>query len=142
MTPTVGPPLTLKRLQVRDDGCFSYLRKDYDGAQICVTNERTFGDIGVPTVVLRPGRYRCVRGIHTLNGRDFFTTYEITGVIGHTGVLFHPGNTELDSLACVLPGNHFGVVDNMMAVVESQSAFRRLMQMAGDTDEFQLTVEA
>lgn len=141
MVGTIGQPLTLKRLQIRDDGCFSYLRRE-DGSQICVTNEHTFGELGSPTVVLQPGVYKCVRGLHTLNGKDFFFTYEITGILGHTGVLFHPGNTELDSKACVLPGNQFGVINGMMAVLESRDAFAKFMHVTGDADEFQLTVEA
>lgn len=138
---SVGPPLTLKRLQIRDDGCFSYLRRS-DGSQVCVTNEHTFGDPGSPSVILQPGHYLCVRGRHTLNGQDWFDTYEIKGVEGHTGVLFHPGNTELDSKACVLPGRHFGVLDGMMAVLESVSAFRYFMQVTAGADEFELDVEA
>lgn len=137
---TIGPSLTLKRLQVRDDGCFSILTKDDDGSTVCVAAERTFGENGAPTVVVPAGRYRCVRGLHSLNGINFFHTYEVTGVLGHTGILFHPGNTELDSKGCVLTGRHFGAVNNMMAVIDSRLAFNDFLALQGGAEEFWLTV--
>lgn len=142
MTSLIGPSLTLKRLLVADDGAFGYLKHDYDGTQVAVTCERTFGEDGEPTVVVPPAVYKCLRGPHSLDGTHFFSTYEVTGVVGHTGILFHTGNTEGDSKGCILLGNYFGLMGPVMAVLESRIAFERFMNLMNGCDEFQLTVEA
>jgi hypothetical protein len=50
------------------------------------------------------GRYKCVRGQHTLPNGHKLETFEVTHVPGHTGILFHPGNKYQDSAGCFLPG--------------------------------------
>jgi len=137
---TIGPSLTLKRLLIGDDGAFGYLTRDDSGRQVAVTCERTFGDPGAPVVVIPPGTYRCVRGRHTLNGFDYFDTYEVTGVAGHSGLLFHSGNTEQDSKGCILVGKYFDRLGGLLAVLDSRAAFYELMVQLNGADEFQLTV--
>jgi Family of unknown function (DUF5675) len=140
MIPTVGPPLTLTRMVVGDDGAFGHLKRDDSDAQVAVTCERTFGELGAPEVVIPLGVYRCVRGQHTLDGSHFFSTYEVTGVQGHTGLLFHPGNVETDSKGCILLGHFFGSLGDVGAVLESRAAFVEFMDLMGGANEFSLTV--
>ena len=91
------------------------------------------------------GTYKCVRGTHQLEGGGPFTTFEITGVPGHTGVLFHPGNTELDSRGCECLGMSLGeIVTNqgpLDAVLQSREAFQEFMIYQDGCDEFTLKVD-
>lgn len=86
---------------------------------------------------LLPGVYKCVRGFHKLHNMiDEFETFEITGVQGHFGILFHCGNFNKDSEGCVLLGLHRS--DDM--IVESKKAFQSFMDYVNGLDEFELTV--
>lgn len=84
------------------------------------------------------GMYPCVRGEHLLHGSsEPFETFEITGVKDHTGILFHPGNTERDSEGCVLLGMS-RVGDS---ILDSKIAFRQFMSQLEGLNNFQLVVE-
>lgn len=136
--------LTLRTLSIEPQGAFGYLLNSL-GTQIAVTCERTYEVGGKQMVKLPAGDYTCVRGMHTLNRRDWFETFEIAGVPGHAGILFHPGNDELDSEGCVVMGSHFGelwVKDVLMkAVLESRDTFQQFMLFQSGVNLFQLTVE-
>lgn len=137
--------LVLKTQRIGPEGAFSYL-KDLAGNQIAVTAEHTYDQPdGSQMVKVPPGRYLCVRGVHTLNGRDWFETFEITGVLGHKGILFHPGNTEFDSDGCVLTGRGFGELQVhgllMDAVLQSRDAFNDFMALQAGVQTFWLDVD-
>lgn len=85
------------------------------------------------------GIYTCRRGKHELKGNaQPFETFEITKVLGHTGVLFHCGNTQADSEGCVLLGMER---DGDMAIHKSRFAFEAFMKNLDGINEFTLTVE-
>jgi hypothetical protein len=137
MIPANGISLKLRRFQVRENGAFGYLSSQA-GEQVAVTCERTFDDPVAP--VIPAGTYQCVRGMHTLDGTHYFVTYEVTGVPGHTGLLFHTGNTELDSKGCILLGTYFGTLGGELAVLESRQAFANFLSFVGNFDSFELEV--
>lgn len=138
--------LLLKRHQTGPEGQLSYL-DDMSGHQLFVSIEHTYDDgKGNWLPKIPPGRYKCVRGMHQLTTGGLFDTFEITGVEGHTGLLFHPGNTERDSHGCVCIGNAFGELpvpggQIMDAVLGSRQAFDLFMTLQMPVDEFWLTVE-
>ena len=146
----------------REDGIFSTLLKD-DGTdeQVSVTLEHAYAcddeqvsnDSAlayqheyVPKIT--PGAHICKRGKHRLHGMvEDFETFEITGVPGHSKLLFHWGNWTENSDGCVLNGDsevegdhagrhHVGMVTN------SRAAFARFMALQAGVDSFTLTVEA
>lgn len=83
------------------------------------------------------GSYTCVRGMHRLhNMTEDFETFEITGIEGHTDILFHWGNYNKDSEGCVLLGNH-GSSD---AVLDSRACFASFMKLTEGQSEFTLQV--
>jgi hypothetical protein len=128
--------LTLYRYPITPDdvGVFGYLLTE-DGAAICETLEHDFG--GKP--IVPPGKYTCVKGEHCLkNGRPF-TTFEVTGVPGHWGILFHCGNKNADSQGCILVGDTFDSNGEGM-ILGSRNAFKRFMEYVGNTKEFTLHV--
>jgi hypothetical protein len=119
---------------------------DASGHPLFVSVEHAYQDTnGDWLPKIPPGRYRCVRGAHSLDGVHKFDTFEITGVEGHTGLLFHPGNTELDSKGCVCLGTTFGELQVggqlLDAVLGSRDAFGIFMTLQMPVDEFWLTVQ-
>ncbi len=143
--------LTLTRKEYRSDGIFSELT-DEDGNVIAQTVEHAYEslvshDIGDGEGItyspkLPIGTYTCVRGQHRLHSGPI-ETFEITGVLGHSGVLFHYGNTQQDSDGCVIVGQ--AVVDDpqsgVQMVTNSRTTFMKLMELESERDEFQLTVQ-
>jgi hypothetical protein len=136
--------MTLQRFEKGQHGIFSNLLDD-QGNKIDVTVTHAYqwlDDVWQPKTP--PGRYLCVRGTHTLDGVHHFDTFEITGVPGHTGILFHQGNVEEESKGCELVGGHVGSLieagTEEEAVLDSAEGFRRFMHLQGDAVEFWLTV--
>lgn len=133
--------LTLVRKLRRPDGIISDL---YDGELlIAQTLEHSYlQPDGRYDAKISPGFYVCRRGPHRLhNMTQDFETFEITGVVGHTNILFHWGNYNADSEGCVLVGTSYAVTPQGVAMITaSRGAFARLMDHANGLNEFTLTV--
>lgn len=112
-------------------GIFGQLHTE-SGDLICYTLEHSYSN----QPKLPPGTYTCVRGTHQLSGLNPFETFEITGVSGHTGILFHQGNWNRDSEGCVLVGSEIGAI----CILESRVAFQKLMALQTGIDQFILNV--
>ena len=123
--------LELHTVAVLPDGCFSVLL--WDGRPFAVSVERTFDD-GRP--VIQAGEYECVRTTYHKGG---YETFEII-IKGHTRVLFHKGNTEDDSLACVLVAEAFGVMGQKVAVLDSRTGFGQFMEATAGLERFTMKV--
>lgn len=131
--------LTLKNDDFLADGIFGTL-SDENNQTLCVTLQHAYdsanGD-GSFLPKLPPGVYKCVRGQHQLASmHQPFTTFEITGVLGHTNILFHQGNYDKDSEGCVL----LGVARSGDMILHSAIAFKQFMQLQDGIDFFTLTV--
>lgn len=141
--------LTLSRFDIDADGACGNLHNE-DRSFELFTIERTYpteSDIYWQTgqaqfVKLPPGTYTCVRGPHQLANGPKFETFEITGVPGRTGMLFHSGNFETDSEGCVLVGRKMKA-DSMgrRFVAESKLGFQDLMKHLEGLNEFTLEVK-
>lgn len=132
--------LRLTRKLFREDGIFSWLSLD-DGRQLATTLEHSYanGEFYLPKIP--NGTYVCVRGTHKLGiDGEPFDTFEITGVEGHTGLLFHCGNFDNDSRGCVLLGDGLGQQGSQEMVTHSRDAFKRFMETLGDAQTFPLVV--
>ena len=136
--------VTIKRTDISEQGAFSEVYDDL-ARQIAVGLERAFHatktvareivDIWAPKIP--EGAYECVRGKHRLDGMlEDFETFEITGVDGHTGLLFHWGNWTKDSDGCVL----LGTTRSKDMIMESRQAFNRFMALQAGVDKFTLQV--
>lgn len=89
------------------------------------------------------GTYNCVLGEHQLaHMNQPFATFEITGVYGHSNILFHIGNFNNDSEGCVLLGmaQMHDTSGNPSAITSSKVAFEQFMMAEANVVEFQLTV--
>ena len=133
--------LLLTRVHVGPEGAFGTL-SPLGKPPFVLTIERTYPATADSwTVKVPPGTYSCVRGIHQLKNGPPFSTFEITGVSGHSNILFHTGNTELDSEGCVLLGLTFGAINGERGVLQSKSAFVLFMARQANLREFTLTVK-
>lgn len=139
--------LYLFRAESITDGVFG--RLTVPGGGILHTLEDDVGG-GANGSCFPAGEYALHRTIYHKKG---YETFEIADIPGYSRVLFHPGNTEENTLACVLLGMRRGwlkVPDeddpnhplvNKHAVVESQRAFGYFMEWMGAYDSAKLTVE-
>jgi hypothetical protein len=125
--------LFLRRTSYTDQGIFGILLDD-KGDVVAYTLEHAYER----KPKLPPGIYHCVRGTHALGDKKPFVTFEVTGVEGHSGILFHVGNYNKDSSGCVLLG--IDIDRNML--LESRKAFERFMDVQKNVDTFTLTVKA
>lgn len=133
--------LTLKNTDLLHDGIFGQLL-DEKGSLLCYTLQHAY-DAGLGNGTYAPkvgsGTYRCVRGLHRLASMvNQFETFEITGVKGHTNILFHQGNHQDDSEGCVLLGRDLDLEHS--AIWNSHVAFSKFMELQKDINEFTLTV--
>jgi hypothetical protein len=126
------PVLDLVRVTVIDEGAFGVLLRA--GRPLCLTCERTYenGKVKIPA-----GEYICRRTVYHRAG---YQTFEVTGVQGHSRLLFHIGNTEADSEGCILVGSRFGRLNDKPAVIESARAFADLMWSLYGVPAFTLRV--
>jgi Family of unknown function (DUF5675) len=128
--------LTLTRKDFRDDGIFSELT-DEKGNFVAVTLEHSYDSLPK----LYDGTFSCIRGVHRLHNNVPFETFEITGIQGHTGVLFHVGNYNSDSDGCVLVGDDVKDMDNgSRMIAHSMIAFSKFMALLEKVNEFTLVV--
>ena len=137
--------LTLTRARFGAEGVFGYLI-DSTGGQVAVTCEHAYEQLdGTWKPKVPPGRYLCQRGTHSLADGINFTTFEITDVPGHTGILLHKGNVNSDSAGCVLLGTHLGeLLEGAQledAVLGSKDAFDLFMNTQLGINEFWLVVQ-
>lgn len=141
--------LILIRDEFREDGIFgTLLIDDTIPKPIAVTLEHAYdsgnGDGSyVPKVPV--GVYLCVRGSHRIHSSvQPFETFEVTGVSGHSGILFHIGNYDKDSDGCILLGKSVGQIHgydkDIKAIGESHEAYEVFMKLQKDTEQFILTV--
>ena len=128
--------LTLKRIAEIEDGVFGVM---LDGnIPFAVTLERNWLDNKNNISCIPIGSYRCVRRLYHKHG---YWTFEVTGVHGRTSILIHSGNTEDDSMGCILIGENFDHLKSKVAILRSKEAFNEFMDRLRGQDEFTLTIE-
>ncbi len=131
--------LSLVRKRNDESGIYSELVNGA-GDLIAYTIEHAYSDSGIWAPKVPVGSYICNRGKHLLdNGKpafETFETFEIMGVPGHTGILFHKGNTEDNSHGCVLLGS----VLNGNTLLNSAKAFELFMVLMDGINSFALKV--
>lgn len=131
--------LVLERRKFTNYGVFSQL---YDATNhvVAVTLEHAYlGENGYEPKI-PSGVYSCVRGTHCLHNGVPFETFEITGVAGHSNLLFHAGNFNNDSEGCVLVGDNIVANGSTEMITDSKITFKKFMQMQEGVSEFTLTV--
>src|ERR1017187_591661 len=115
--------VTLFRTEFGPNGVFSNLfEPDNDRIASCLEHSYQ-NEAGLWLSKIPPGAYTCQRGTHQLANAIPFVTFEIMGVPGHTGLLFHAGNFEDASEGCVL----LGQIRKGNEMINSRAAFDNFM---------------
>lgn len=86
----------------KKDGIYGTFTFENELSPFCVTLSHAYYNNGTyqPIVMPRADPYPCQRGIHRLADGVPFETFEILGIEGHDGLLFHPLNYNRDSKGC------------------------------------------
>lgn len=120
--------LTLKRITSNFECVTGVLILEQE--PIAVTLERPW--IGnAPNVSCIPaGFYLC----EPYSSKRYKNTFQIQSVPARSHILFHVGNTTVDSTGCILVGTNFGRLNSRMAVLNSRIAFNKFMNKMEDED--------
>ncbi len=131
--------IILRRNYKRKDGIFGTLLGPMD-LFLCYTLEHS--DENCEPIVPR-GAFQCVRGIHSLkHSLHPFETFEVKGVPGHSGILFHVGNYNQDTAGCILVGQEILKTGAVWSISHSRLAFeQQLMTIQKALNKFELVVE-
>lgn len=130
--------ITLFRLPgSREDGTFGVMCDEPNYRPFAVTVEPPKNS---------PGRYLLKAGEHMCFRREtpsYGVTFEIVEE-GHTDVLFHWGNTYINTKACVVVAEKFGILNDMTAVLESRNqpgeGFLEFLKVVEGLDQFVLNI--
>lgn len=127
--------LTLKRVSYIPDGTFGVLLDE--DIPFALTCEREWLHNQPEISCIPIGTYSCKRVVSP----KFGDTFEITNVPGRSAILFHSGNTEDDSLGCILVGEQFGDLRGKTAVLSSKAGFSEFLRRLAGKDGFMLTIK-
>lgn len=134
--------ITLIRKHFLDEGVFGEITI---GKDHFFTLERAYKDKKDKIYSkVKDGQYTCKKGMHRLKIEDpEFETFEVKGVKGHWGILFHVGNYNHDSEGCILLGSGMGFMLNKgKMLTNSRKAFKRFMEIFQEDEEFKLIVHS
>ncbi len=73
------------------------------------------------------GKYKCIPH----NSTKYPDTYEILDVPERTAILLHWGNTEKDTLGCIILGEKLGNLNGEPAVLGSKVCYERFRELIG-----------
>jgi hypothetical protein len=134
---------TLQYLDKRSDGIFGQFTFGGDSEPFMVFATHAYlQDDGSYAPIVQPGEYTCKLGTHALHNGVPFLTYEILGVEGHSGILFHNGNYPWSqSEGCNLVGEAIVPAGAHEMVTNSVATFHSWMAHLNGVDTFQLQVQ-
>lgn len=108
-----------------DSGLNDTLGRLYiDGKFYCYTLEDEKRDVKVKRETCIPcGTYKVVFYNSPSHGKK---SLMIENVPGFSYILIHPGNTEDDTMGCLLPGKRIGKLNGKRAVLDSKIAYKEI----------------
>lgn len=127
--------MKLMRVTYTDEGTFGVLLNNF-GFPLCVTLENPWMQNKPFISCIPPGQYE----VWPINSPKFGATWEVTPVVDRTHILFHRGNTHIDTHGCILIGERFGMLSGRPAILGSNTAFTHLMAEWADNKTFILSI--
>ena len=124
----------LKRIHENSDSTFGVLIGN--GDPICLTLENSCRNNQRNISAIPLGHYTCKR----ITSPRFGETFEVCDVPGRSNIIFHAGNTHIDTRGCILPGSEFGTVNGHTGVLSSAKAMRAFMAALSGVNEFYLKI--
>jgi hypothetical protein len=107
-----------------------------DGMPRMVTLEEAWRDNQRQISCIPEGDYTIKRH----RSPKFGETFIVQNVPGRSHILFHAGNTDEDTLGCILVGCEFGEIKKKPAVLRSKSAFLLFMNLLTGVDTANLQI--
>lgn len=105
----------------------------------CVTVEQDWEGNKPYLSCIPEGSYPLVRGHFHRGG---YETFEINDVPGRSLIKLHRGNTLDNLMGCIAPGESLGFLNGHWAVVDSASAFDRMMEALREVDATTITISS
>lgn len=129
--------LTLIRISTDEDvGTFGVLKWDGDAAPFALSLEDPWKNNQVNVSCIPAGRYTCKRFDSPTHGE----TFQVMDVEDRTYILFHRGNTHINTQGCILIGEKFHFLDGIPSIASSADGFREFWSTAKVMDEFSLDI--
>lgn len=113
-----------------------------DSEPICLTLELPWKNNAQNISRIPAGMYDCKRVFDRTTGGGSFIpeTFEVMGVPGRSGILFHVGNSTKDTHGCILTGMTIGGTDQAGWVLNSKDAFGEFLRATSLENTFKLTI--
>lgn len=130
--------LVLKRIAFNPKQTYGViLRKDNDtySKPLFVTLEDAWNNNASDVSCIPEGLYLC----HRITSPHFGEVFEVGNVPNRTHILFHAGNSDVDTHGCILLGTSFDV--SCDRIMQSQAAVFAFMSMLKNEDSFSLEIQ-
>jgi hypothetical protein len=126
---------SIVRLEQTEDGAIGVLL--LDSIIFCYTLQPD--SLDTKKFSIPEGEYIAKR----FHGTKWPDTFEVVGegTKGHTALLFHAGNTEVDTLGCTLLGSSVNKLKGFRAVSNSGLTFKLFLEATKTLSEFPLTIK-
>lgn len=141
------PLIILKRIGSGKDGMSGVLVHNiqtsvdrFEHRPFCVSVERDYEDPKYKPI--KPGDFLAKR-YHSEKYPDTFEIVDLPGasiLVGRSKILFHWGNTEEDSMGCVILGEQFEYLNKKFAVLQSKKAFQEFMEITKGLESFNFRI--
>jgi len=130
--------VSIFRVEKSLDGVFGALT--LEGRAFCVTLEPPWRNNQRDISCIPDGEYICKQ---TVSGR-FGRTFEVMNVPDREDILFHWGNTTVDTEGCIIQGRYYGYVNsrNMRGVLASKATFTNFINIMRREEEFKLVIKS
>jgi hypothetical protein len=134
------PLVRVKHVSMIDPGAFGVMMLTCNEIPFAVTLERTYQVDGKQVTKIPTGIPLLCTG--TIYHEGGYPTFEIH-VVGHTRILFHKANKEMQLDGCMAIGEEFGLMDGVPAIIHcgNGGGFDEFMNKVGKLDSFYLIVE-
>lgn len=120
-----------------DVGTFGVLKWRDAKAPFAVMLEDPDLDNQVNVSCIPTGSYLCLPFDSPTHG----PTFQIMHVDGRTFILFHRGNTHINTKGCILIGEYYHYLNGIPSIAASRDGWNEFWKVAKDLKEFQFDVQ-
>jgi len=118
-------------------GTFGVLKWEDSPAPFAVTLEDPWNDNKRNISCIPTGSYVCAPRVSPTHGE----TFEVLDVENRTHILFHRGNTHINTQGCILIGESFHYLNGIPSIRSSREGFDEFYEAVKDTMRFDLWIE-